>query len=215
MLDIDGDIIKYIIDTAKYFATLKSKSPANDVGFSGSNLPEEQDIYQSPIKGVWYNSGDFSPGKATDSRHKSGHDGIDMRAPGGTKLYPMCDGVVTYVGTDPKGGNVVNISHNNKVRTYYAHLGTISVQKNQKVDKNTEIGTVGESGNAKGTVPHCHFQVWVDGKISNPSNFFSVPKYTSVSKEEQRWLPGKKEVADNWSLKSHLQSNKIASKLIL
>lgn len=160
--------------------------------------------YQAPIKEQWFNSGDYSPDRPTDSRHPKGHKGIDMRAPGGTSVYPMAPGKVTNVGTDPMGGNIVNIDHGNGIRTYYAHLGTITTKRGDIVSNDTQIGTVGESGNAKGTVPHCHFQVWVNGQITNPSNFFAVPKYTAISKNEQRWLPGQEEIAKNWNVKSNL-----------
>jgi murein DD-endopeptidase MepM/ murein hydrolase activator NlpD len=164
----------------------------------------ENQQYQAPIKEQWFNSGDYSPDRPTDSKHPKGHKGIDMRAPGGTAIYPMTSGKVTNVGTDPMGGNIVNIDHGNGIRTYYAHLGTITARKGDIVSNNSQIGTVGESGNAKGTVPHCHFQVWVDGQITNPSRFFSVPKYTPIAKSEQRWLPGQEDVAKNWSVKEHL-----------
>lgn len=166
------------------------------------NLTNQE--YQAPIKGEWFNSGDYSPDRPTDAKHPKGHKGIDMRAPGGTPVYPMASGKVTNVGTDPMGGNIVNVDHGNGIRTYYAHLGTITTRKGDIVSNNTQIGTVGESGNARGTVPHCHFQVWVNGQITNPSKFFSVPTYTRISKTEQRWLPGEEQVAKNWNIKSYL-----------
>lgn len=167
--------------------------------------------FQSPIKGSWKNSGDYSPGVATDPRHPTGHNGIDMRAPGGSAVYPMGPGVVTNIGTDPKGGNVVNIDHGNGVKTYYAHLGTIKVHKGDQVTNDTVIATVGDTGNAKGTWPHVHFQAWRGGQLQNPGNFFSVPKYESVNaKLEKQWLPGSQEAANNWSVKDHVQQKRVA-----
>lgn len=180
-----------------------------------SQIPSQKNVnfnfsssgFQAPIKGEWFNSGDYSPDRPTDKNHPKGHKGIDMRAPGGTPVYPMTDGKVTFVGTDPMGGNVVNIDHGKGIRAYYAHLGTASVRKSDIVSKDTQIGTVGESGNAKGTVPHCHFQVWVNGKITNPSEFFSVPKYSPISKSETKWLPGQEEVANKWNMRDYLGGN--------
>jgi len=167
--------------------------------------------FQAPLKGEWRNSGNYSPGIATDKRHPTGHFGIDMRAPGGTAVYPMAPGTVTNVGLDPKGGNVVNIDHGNGIKTYYAHLGTIRVHKGDKVSNDTVIGTVGDTGNAKGTTPHVHFQVWRDGQLQNPGNFFSVPKYTNLNlKVEKQWLPGAKEEAMAWSMKDHVQQKRMA-----
>jgi murein DD-endopeptidase MepM/ murein hydrolase activator NlpD len=167
--------------------------------------------YQSPIKSGWKNSGDYSPNAPTDPRHPNGHQGVDMRAPGGTAVYPMAPGIVTNVGTDPKGGNVVNIDHGNGVKTYYAHLGTIKVYKGDKVNYDTIIATVGDTGNAKGTVPHVHFQVWRNGQLQNPGNFFSVPKYENFNaQKEQMWLPGAKNEAVAWTMKDHVQHKRVA-----
>jgi murein DD-endopeptidase MepM/ murein hydrolase activator NlpD len=157
--------------------------------------------YQSPIRGSWKNSGNFSPGVATDKRHQKGHNGVDMRAPGGTSIYPLTSGVVTNAGTDPMGGNVVNVKHDAGITTYYAHLGSIAVTKGDKVDKDTVLGTVGDSGNAAGTWPHLHFQVWKDGVLVNPGSFFNVPAYSNVDSTEKQWLPGQQEAARNWKSK--------------
>lgn len=160
-------------------------------------------VFQAPIKGSWKSSGGFST-QPTDARHPKGHAGVDLRAPGGTSVYPLSNGTVTNVGTDPAGGNVVNVQHADGIRTYYAHLGTIAVHKGDQVTKDSVLGTVGESGNAKGTVPHCHFQVWKDGQIQNPAEFFSVPPYEPMGKDEKRWLDGAEQVASNWSIRDHL-----------
>jgi murein DD-endopeptidase MepM/ murein hydrolase activator NlpD len=194
--------LKDMISKRKENSSKPQSLSQKNISFNFSNSG-----FQAPIKGEWFNSGDYSPDRPTDKNHPKGHKGIDMRAPGGTPVYPMADGKVTFVGTDPMGGNIVNIEHGNGIRTYYAHLGTASVRKSDIVSKETQIGTVGESGNAKGTVPHCHFQVWVNGKITNPSEFFSVPKYSRVSREETRWLPGQEEVASRWNMRQHLSGN--------
>ena len=166
---------------------------------------------QAPIKDVFYNSGTFSF-QPTDARHPNGHMGVDMRASAGTPIYPLAPGVVTFVGTDPKGGNVVNISHANGLRTYYAHCSTVKVHKGDKVDNNTIIATVGDSGNAKGTVPHLHFQVWENGQIQNPERYFKMPKYTGYdSKKEKFWAsPEAKQEAAAFNMKDHVSSGRAA-----
>lgn len=168
--------------------------------------------YQSPIKGSWYNSGGFDASGALRPNGRRGHSGVDMRAQGGTPVYPMAPGIVTSVGTDPLGGNVVNVQHANNVRTYYAHLATAKVQKGDKVGYDTVLGTVGDTGNAKGTVPHCHFQVWTNNNLQDPAKFFSVPKYTNVSEEEKRkgpWVSDKaKQEAAAFNMSDHVQQKR-------
>src|SRR5579864_2884292 len=81
--------------------------------------------FTAPIHDEWHSSGGFT--YQPNPTHPRGHMGVDLRAPGGTPVYPLADGVVSNVGTDPMGGNVVNIQHANGVRTYYAHLSSVSV----------------------------------------------------------------------------------------
>lgn len=138
--------------------------------------------YQSPLKVNWVNLGNFSPGVATDKRHLGGHDGIDMEAPAGTPIYPLAVGTVKKVGNTPKAGNSVTIEHDEGVKSFYAHCNSILVNVGDKVNLNTQIATVGNTGNAKDTSPHLHFQVWVNSQLTNPSNFFKVVPY--VSKKE-------------------------------
>lgn len=169
--------------------------------------------YQSPLKGSWKSSGGFSLSDPRPNGRK-GHLGVDMRAPGGTAIYPLAPGVVTNVGTDPLGGNVVNIQHADGVRSYYAHMATAKVFKGDKVDNNTVIGTVGTSGNASTTWPHLHFQVWKDNQIQDPAKFFSVPAYTKLSEQEQKegqWISNKaKEEAQAFRMQEHTNQRRVA-----
>jgi murein DD-endopeptidase MepM/ murein hydrolase activator NlpD len=166
--------------------------------------------FQAPLKGSYQNSGNFSPNAPTDARHKK-HDGVDLRAPGGSYIYPITEGVVSNVGSDGKGGNIIIIVHPGQIKTYYAHLGTAKVQKGDKVTKETVIGTVGNSGNAKGTYPHVHFQVWQNGQLQDPGKYFSVPKYTNPTSNEKIWESGEaKQEAAAFNMSQHLQQRKQA-----
>ena len=168
--------------------------------------------FQCPIRGSWINSGDFSPGIATDKNHSHGHDGLDLSASAGTPIYPLAAGVVTNVGTSGKGGNTVNLTHANGIRSYYAHCASVRVHVGDKVTKDTVIATVGNSGNASGTFPHLHFQVWNNGSVDNPSSYFSIPSFKKVDeKKTPFWLSEKaKEEANDFSMKNHLASKKRA-----
>ena len=167
--------------------------------------------FKAPIHDNWHNSGGFT--YQPNPTHPKGHMGLDMRAPNGTPVYPLAPGVVSSVGTDPMGGNVVNVSHPGNLRTYYAHLSTVRVQKGDRVDFNTILGTVGTSGNASHGVPHLHLQVWKDGQITDPAHFFSVPKYTAVAPSEKAysWVSDQaKDDAMAFNMKEHLSSRRNA-----
>lgn len=183
----------------------------------GASQPSQNVIpssggYTAPIHDEWHSSGGFT--YQPNPTHPKGHMGVDLRAPGGTPVYPMAPGIVSNVGTDPMGGNVVNIQHADNVRTYYAHLSTVRAQKGDKVNTNTIIGTVGNTGNASHTVPHLHFQVWRDGQIQDPAKFFNVPAYTNLTPQEKQrgpWLSEQaKQEAEAFNMKDHVTNRRVA-----
>jgi murein DD-endopeptidase MepM/ murein hydrolase activator NlpD len=101
------------------------------------------------------------------------HDGVDFSAPRGTEVYVSADGIANEVVTryhpNQSYGKYVIIDHGYGRKTRYAHLETILVKEGQKVNRNTVIGTVGDTG--KSTGPHLHYEVIVDGKAVNPENY--------------------------------------------
>ncbi len=101
------------------------------------------------------------------------HDGLDISAPVGTKVYAAAAGVVvlavdSYVPGKGYGKEIV-IDHGNGMRTRYAHLSKLLVKRGQKVNRWDVIGYVGETG--KTTGPHLHYEVLVNGKAVNPDNY--------------------------------------------
>lgn len=200
-------------ELSKLFEEVKQLS----VGKSSFLQPSEENIapgeYQSPIKADWRSSGGFEPTGQLRPNGRRGHMGVDMRAPAGTPIYPLAPGVVTSVGTDPLGGNVVNIQHANGVRSYYAHCSTVVVNKGDKVDNNTVIATVGTTGNAINGPPHLHFQVWKDNQIQDPAKYFAVPRYTEMTAEEKRrpWVSEQaRQEAAAFNMQQHLQQKRVA-----
>lgn len=136
---------------------------------------EDIEIPQWPVKS-FKSYGEFGAG---DERHGGKHDGIDLGAPKGTPSYPMLSGIVKKVYKesrpwkqgDPKQGNAILIEHPDVgSETFYAHMDTVSVSEGTKVKQDTVIGTVGNSGNARGTSPHIHFEVRAGGTPINPRN---------------------------------------------
>ncbi len=96
------------------------------------------------------------------------HEGVDIFAKKGTPLVAVTDGVITKVGTNNLGGNVVWLQDSKRgLSIYYAHLDQQLVQSGQRVSRGDTIGTVGNSGNAKTTPPHLHFGIytWNRGAI--------------------------------------------------
>jgi len=97
------------------------------------------------------------------------HEGIDIFAPRGTPIQSTTDGIVRKVGENTLGGRVVSIVGPGGSGHYYAHLEDYAdIAVGDWVDAGEVIGYVGDSGNAKGTPPHLHYGIYINGSAVNP-----------------------------------------------
>ena len=140
---------------------------------------ESNGSYRLPVEGALVSR--HAPGQATKT-HEKGHYGLDIGNVKGTPVYAIGSGVVTRItdeSNNPKGGNTVFTSHEDGVVTaYYAHLDSVNVNIGDRVNKNTQIGTVGDSGmiyngTKRNTKPHLHFQIKINGKDIDPLSITS------------------------------------------
>jgi peptidoglycan LD-endopeptidase LytH len=86
------------------------------------------------------------------------HQGVDMFAAYGMPLYAVADGTIQRVWNNRLGGLSINLLDDQGDRYYYAHLSAVSVSTGQRVQAGDVIGANGNSGNARTTPPHLHWQ---------------------------------------------------------
>lgn len=97
------------------------------------------------------------------------HEGIDIFAARGTPIRSTTQGIVSKVGENTLGGRVVVVVGPGGAGHYYAHLENYAdISPNDWVDVGDIIGYVGDSGNAKGTPPHVHYGIYINGSAVNP-----------------------------------------------
>lgn len=108
------------------------------------------------------------------------HHGVDVFAPRGTPVLAVSPGVVTRVGTQRLGGNVVWVRDEARgINQYYAHLDTQLVAPGARVMPGDTVGTVGNTGNARTTPPHLHFGLYRRGEGPvDPWHFLFQPPPT-------------------------------------
>jgi murein DD-endopeptidase MepM/ murein hydrolase activator NlpD len=87
------------------------------------------------------------------------HKGIDIFSAKGTPVIASTYGIVLFKGQWGIGGNVVAILSSKWRIHYYAHLDSIDHDAGRFIQTAEKIGTVGDSGNAKGKSPHLHYTV--------------------------------------------------------
>ena len=108
----------------------------------------------------------------------------------------------TQCGGPGTPGNSVRIDHGNGKISLYAHLTTILITNNQWVDQNTQIGTMGTTGQVSPCpAHHLHYHVQVSGTRVDPgplkachgSTLVTYPQAFGVSSWdsiEPPWEPG-------------------------
>jgi murein DD-endopeptidase MepM/ murein hydrolase activator NlpD len=97
------------------------------------------------------------------------HTGIDFDAPQGAEITAVADGVISFNGERPGYGNVIEIDHGNGYMTRYAHNSKNVAHVGQRVHAGDIVAKVGQTGRATG--PHCHFEVWLNGRPVNPLSY--------------------------------------------
>lgn len=87
------------------------------------------------------------------------HKGIDVFAKKGTSVHSATKGIVLITTEYGKGGKFVLILGPKWRLHYYAHLDEIKTERFAFVTQDTEIGTVGNTGNAINTPAHLHYGI--------------------------------------------------------
>lgn len=87
------------------------------------------------------------------------HKGVDVFAKKGTSVHSATKGIVLAMAEYGKGGKFVLVLGPKWRIHYYAHLDEIKTKRFAIVGHDTEIGTVGNTGNAAKTPAHLHYSI--------------------------------------------------------
>ncbi len=100
------------------------------------------------------------------------HEGIDLTAARGSKVFATADGVATVASFCEGGyGNKIVLDHGFGYESLYGHLHKILIKPGQHVKRGEVIGLVGMTGLS--TCPHLHYEVVINGKKVNPLNYYT------------------------------------------
>jgi hypothetical protein len=121
-----------------------------------------------------------------------GHEGADLKAPTGSPIFAVADGVVSQVNpTDNHNyGIFVRVNHTQSYQTTYAHLQRTAVTLNQQVAGGQIVGYADNTGNSQGSHLHLTLKrigyVYTDEfgtwpfNIHNPTPYLDSLETTSM-----------------------------------
>jgi murein DD-endopeptidase MepM/ murein hydrolase activator NlpD len=156
-------------------------------GHITEKVSEDEQVLEEPTKEILIKGTKVIPSHGTGSlswpahggyvsshlgmRWGSMHKGIDIAGPTSRAIYAADHGVIESAGWNDGGyGNKVVMNHNNGMRTVYAHLSSIDVKSGQTVEKGTQIGVMGSTGDSTGI--HLHFEIYLNGQLKNPMDYY-------------------------------------------
>ena len=126
-----------------------------------------------PVKGINRNELRDTWGAARSQGRN--HEGIDIMAERGTKVYSATEGLVADLRNNNLGGKIIWILGPSGSWHYYAHLDghKRGLNVGDYVHKGDLIGYVGNTGNARATAPHLHYGIYLNGKGRGAVNPYS------------------------------------------
>ena len=122
-----------------------------------------------PIAG-WISS-DFGNRRDPFTGETAFHPGLDISADHGAPVHAPADGVVEGAAYNGNYGNLITLDHGFGLLTRYGHLSRYAVYVGQQIRRGEVIGFVGSTG--RSTSPHLHYEVFVNGQLTNPLRLLS------------------------------------------
>ena len=92
-----------------------------------------------------------------------GHQGTDVMAPHGARVFAIVNGVVGRESSSTNGGIQLYLQGDNGIEYFYAHLSGYAVGAGTRVRAGQLVAYNGQTGNARFTAPHVHFEVHPGG----------------------------------------------------
>ncbi len=166
-------------DTEELFAALEARIQAMQRELKGEVAPALDRTLKReaatprgwPLRVRSYIASGFGVRKNPFGRGYEFHDGVDLPAWYGTRIYATAPGRVVEAGWSRIFGRYVKIDHGFGYQTLYGHMSRIAVRRGQYVKRGQVVGYVGSTGRSTG--PHVHYSVYVRGRAVDPRPYLS------------------------------------------
>ncbi len=90
------------------------------------------------------------------------------------EIFAVTDGTVTKVSKDDILGNVVEITHNNNLKSVYYSLGEVYVKENDAISTSTVVGKSGDNALENEKNNCLLFEVYYNGVAMDPEDFYNM-----------------------------------------
>lgn len=98
--------------------------------------------------------------------------GIDYGMESEFEVVSILDGTVMEVIDDEIMGKTVKIKHSNDLISVYQSLGSVDVKAEDSVAQGSIIGKSGEANVSPDLGNHLHFELYYQGSVVNPENYY-------------------------------------------
>lgn len=171
ILSIDTAMLNNItFETSDKDSILRNKVAENEKYGFIVNKPTAYNEADN-IAGVFF----FTPLKGEVSGEidtKSGHYGIDIKAPKDEVVKSTLIGTVIYTDWSSENGHVIHVQHTHNLVSVYKHCSFLLKEQGDLVKTGEPIAIIGNSGSlSQGT--HLHFELWYNGVAQNPKQFIN------------------------------------------
>ena len=105
------------------------------------------------------------------------HKAIDLVSDTSNNVYAIADGTVTNVYENYLEGGVIEITHENGIKSVYKSLSDVSVKKGDFVRQSDVIASISTSmARELNTGAHLHFEMFENDISVNPNNYIDFSK---------------------------------------
>ena len=128
----------------------------------------EKGIFSCPIHSMYKTSMLYGTQMHPISNEEYFHNGTDIVAKLGTKIFPVADGIIIEKGFKQTEGNYIIIQHTNGYKSMYSHLSRFTCEIGDQVNTKRAIGKLGATGIVTG--PVLHLSIYKNDELVNPES---------------------------------------------
>jgi murein DD-endopeptidase MepM/ murein hydrolase activator NlpD len=146
--------------TSEFVKSYEDEEKYNLNGLTMASNGSENFLFYKPVKGL--------VSSTFNLREK--HYGVDIASTPNEPVLATMRGMVIFTGFDPNAGYVIQIQHPNGFVSVYKHNAKLLKSQGDEVSAGEVIALVGDTGKFS-TGIHLHFELWLDGKPVDPSEY--------------------------------------------